>query len=74
MIVGHGGIIEIKVLAHLGHKVQFLVDAIKAQRSQGINPKSLISYIFICLLIDLKTSGPIPGSFQLLVQLIQGDH
>ena len=52
MIIGHGRVIQIGILTHLGGEVYFLVNAVKAQRSHSGYDQYLICNVFISLLID----------------------
>ena len=74
MPIGHGGIIEVKVLAHLGNEIDLFVDAVEAQRSHGRQSKRHVSNIVICLFINFKTPVAILRPKYFVVHFVKGQH
>ncbi len=74
VVIGHGGVIQVKILAHLWDKLHLLVDAIEGQRSHGKHLQCLIRDVLISPLVDLKSLVAVLRSEYLMVHPVQRQH
>ena len=70
MVFGHGGVIQVKVLAYLRYEVEFLVDTVQAQRSDSGNQQRLIGDILVSSFVDLKSLLMVPRFNSLAVHSV----